>query len=133
MGFFHKSLPERIERNTPNSLPLLHYDYWGCYNKSPGHDGYSFLFLKKYWDYFKGDVEKFVFDFMETGSLPKGTNSASITLIPKVANPLLIKDYRPISLIGMQYKIFAKLLATLLAVVLDNIVSPVQSTFISGR
>ncbi|GKA37476.1 RNA-directed DNA polymerase, eukaryota, reverse transcriptase zinc-binding domain protein [Tanacetum coccineum] len=72
-------------------------------------------------------------DRTDSHSLPRGTNSAFITLIPKVINPILITDYRPISLIGMQYKIIAKLLANRLARVLDNIVSPVQSAFISGR
>nr|GEU58908.1 RNA-directed DNA polymerase, eukaryota [Tanacetum cinerariifolium] len=107
---------------------------WACgIDKSSGPDGFSFLFLKKYWDYFKGDVEKFVLDFMETDSLSRGTNSAFITLIPKVPNLLLIKNYCPISLIGMQYKIIANLLPIHLAKVLDNIVSPVQSVFISSR
>ncbi|GJU60510.1 hypothetical protein Tco_1238276 [Tanacetum coccineum] len=46
---------------------------WACgSDKSSGPDGFSFLFLKKYWDYFKGDVEKLVLDFMETDSLPRG-------------------------------------------------------------
>ncbi|GJU32048.1 putative RNA-directed DNA polymerase, eukaryota, reverse transcriptase zinc-binding domain protein [Tanacetum coccineum] len=107
---------------------------WACgSDKAPGPDGFSFSFLKKYWEFFKDDVEKFVLDFMETDSLPIGTNSAFITLIPKVITPILITDYRPISLIGMQYKIISKLLANRLARVLDNIVSPVQSAFISGR
>ncbi|GKB80383.1 putative RNA-directed DNA polymerase, eukaryota, reverse transcriptase zinc-binding domain protein [Tanacetum coccineum] len=65
--------------------------------------------------------------------MPKGTNSAFITLIPKTPNPILIKDYRPISLIGMQYKFIAKLLANRLSTVLDKLVSPTQSAFISGR
>ena len=83
--------------------------------------------------FLKDDVVNFVTNFMESGVMPRGSNSAFITLIPKVPNPLLIKDYRPISLIGMQYKILAKLLANQLASVLDSIVSPVQSAFISGR
>ncbi|GKC14972.1 putative RNA-directed DNA polymerase, eukaryota, reverse transcriptase zinc-binding domain protein, partial [Tanacetum coccineum] len=120
-------------QRTPSSEEIRNV-VWACgSDKSPGPDGFSFLFLKKYWDYFKGDVEKFALDFMKTDSLPRGTNSAFITLIPKVPNLLLMKDYRLISLIGMQYKIIAKLLAIRLAKVLDNIVSPVQSAFISGR
>nr|GEW45742.1 hypothetical protein [Tanacetum cinerariifolium] len=65
--------------------------------------------------------------------LSPGTNSAFITLIPKVFNPLLVKDYRPISLIGMHYKIVVKLLANRLTKVVDKIVSQQQSAFISGR
>ncbi|GJZ23911.1 RNA-directed DNA polymerase, eukaryota, reverse transcriptase zinc-binding domain protein [Tanacetum coccineum] len=42
-------------------------------------------------------------------SFPPGTNSLFFTLIPKVSNPLYIKDFRPISLTGFQYKIVAKI------------------------
>ncbi|GKE69612.1 RNA-directed DNA polymerase, eukaryota, reverse transcriptase zinc-binding domain protein, partial [Tanacetum coccineum] len=103
----------------------------GC-GKSPGPDGFSFLFLKTYWDIFKDDIVNFVNEFMESETMPKGTNSAFITLILKFPNHLLIKDYRLISLIGMQYKIVAKLLANRLSTVLDKLVSPTQSAFISG-
>ncbi|GKB80382.1 putative RNA-directed DNA polymerase, eukaryota, reverse transcriptase zinc-binding domain protein [Tanacetum coccineum] len=107
---------------------------WDCgSSKSPGPDGFSFLFIKTYWDLFKDDIVNFVNHFMESGTMPKGTNSAFITLIPKTPNPILIKDYRPISLIGMQYKFIAKLLANRLSTVLDKLVSPTQSAFISGR
>nr|GEU64420.1 RNA-directed DNA polymerase, eukaryota, reverse transcriptase zinc-binding domain protein [Tanacetum cinerariifolium] len=56
------------------------------------------------------------------GQMPMGSNSSSITLIPKVHNPLLINDFRPISMIGLQYKILAKLLANRLGGVIDKLV-----------
>nr|GEW84339.1 RNA-directed DNA polymerase, eukaryota, reverse transcriptase zinc-binding domain protein [Tanacetum cinerariifolium] len=62
-----------------------------------------------------------------------GVNSAFITLIPKVSNPLFIKDYRPISLIGLHYKIVAKILSNRLSKVVNSIISPEQSAFILGR
>ncbi|GKA40565.1 putative RNA-directed DNA polymerase, eukaryota, reverse transcriptase zinc-binding domain protein [Tanacetum coccineum] len=116
------------------TLEEIHKAVWDCgISKSPGPDGFSFLFIKTYWDLFKDDIVNFVNHFMETGTMPNGTNSAFITLIPKTHNPTLIKDYRPISLIGMQYKIIAKLLANRLSNVLDKLVSSSQSAFISGR
>ena len=62
-----------------------------------------------------------------------GCNSSFITLIPKVENMLLVKDFRPISLIGMQFKIIAKLLAKRLAVVPPDVISVEQSAFLKGR
>nr|GEZ63008.1 RNA-directed DNA polymerase, eukaryota, reverse transcriptase zinc-binding domain protein [Tanacetum cinerariifolium] len=62
-----------------------------------------------------------------------GVNSAFITLIPKVSNPLFIKDYRPISLIDLHYKVVAKILSNRLSKVIDSTISPEQSAFISGR
>ncbi|GKA30656.1 RNA-directed DNA polymerase, eukaryota, reverse transcriptase zinc-binding domain protein [Tanacetum coccineum] len=107
---------------------------WDCgSSKSRGPDGFSFLFIKTYWDLFKDDIVNSVNHFMVSGNMPLGTNSAFITLIPKIPNPILIKDYRPISLIRMQYKIIAKLLANRLSSVLDKLVSPTQSAFVSGR
>ncbi|GJU53272.1 putative RNA-directed DNA polymerase, eukaryota, reverse transcriptase zinc-binding domain protein [Tanacetum coccineum] len=65
--------------------------------------------------------------------MPYGANSSFFTLIPKVNNPTLITDFRPISLIGIHYKIIAKILANRLSKVIDKIVSKEQSTFIVGR
>ncbi|GKB88076.1 RNA-directed DNA polymerase, eukaryota, reverse transcriptase zinc-binding domain protein [Tanacetum coccineum] len=65
--------------------------------------------------------------------MPNGANSSFFTLIPKVNNPTLITDFRPISLIGIHYKIIAKILANRLSKVIDKIVSKEQSAFIAGR
>ncbi|GJT16455.1 RNA-directed DNA polymerase, eukaryota, reverse transcriptase zinc-binding domain protein [Tanacetum coccineum] len=54
-------------------------------------------------------------------------------LIPKIPDANLVKDFRPISLIGSIYKIIAKILANRLISVLGDIVSDVQSAFITGR
>ena len=103
-------------------------------DKAPGPDGFSFQFLKRYWDLFKDDIKLFIYDFFfATARLPPGTNSSFITLIPKVKNPMFIKDYRPISLIGLHYKIIAKILANRLASVVRSLVSKEQSAFIAGR
>ncbi|GJT01740.1 putative RNA-directed DNA polymerase, eukaryota, reverse transcriptase zinc-binding domain protein [Tanacetum coccineum] len=78
------------------------------------------------------EVKNAVNIFLDTGSLPHGFNSSFFTLIPKVSNPIFIKDFRPISLIGVHYKIIAKILANRLAKVVDKIVSHEQSAFIAG-
>nr|GEU60940.1 hypothetical protein [Tanacetum cinerariifolium] len=53
--------------------------------------------------------------------------------VPMVPNPLYIKDFIPISLIGVHYKIIAKILATRLSKVINSIISPEQYAFITGR
>ncbi|GJT28707.1 RNA-directed DNA polymerase, eukaryota, partial [Tanacetum coccineum] len=68
----------------------------------------------------------------DNGIIPKGGNPSFITLIPKIPAANLVKDFRPICLIGSIYKIIAKILANRLVGVLDNIVHEVQSAFISG-
>nr|GEY08811.1 reverse transcriptase domain, reverse transcriptase zinc-binding domain protein [Tanacetum cinerariifolium] len=74
---------------------------WDCGSgKSLRLDGFTFSFLKSYWNFFKDDVVNFVTNFMKSGVMPRGLNSAFITFILKVPTPLLIKDYHHISLIG---------------------------------
>nr|GEX04653.1 RNA-directed DNA polymerase, eukaryota, reverse transcriptase zinc-binding domain protein [Tanacetum cinerariifolium] len=107
---------------------------WDCgSDKAPGPDGFSFQFLKWYWDLFKTDLEEFVIEFFDTSKLPSGSNSSFLTLILKVSNPMFVKDYRPISLISLQYKIIATILANRLASVVSSLVSKEQSAFILGR
>nr|GFC31275.1 RNA-directed DNA polymerase, eukaryota [Tanacetum cinerariifolium] len=54
-------------------------------------------------------------------------------LISKVPYANLVKDFRPISLIGSIYKIIAKILTNRLINVLGDIVSEVQPAFVVGR
>jgi hypothetical protein len=46
---------------------------------------------------------------------------------------VVINDFQPISLVGVQYKITAKILENILVQVIDVVISPEQSTFIKGR
>ncbi|GJV01915.1 RNA-directed DNA polymerase, eukaryota, reverse transcriptase zinc-binding domain protein, partial [Tanacetum coccineum] len=86
-----------------------------------------------YWELLKEDMGNDVRCVLESFVMPRGVNSSFITLIPKISNPIHIKDIRPISLIGMQYKIIAKILANRLSKVIDKVVSKEQSAFIAGR
>nr|GEW17986.1 RNA-directed DNA polymerase, eukaryota, reverse transcriptase zinc-binding domain protein [Tanacetum cinerariifolium] len=80
------------------------------------------------------DVSKEESNFFFTyGDIPKGCNSSFIALILKVLDANLVKDFRPISLIGSIYKIIAKILANCLVGVLGDIVNEVQSAFIAER
>ncbi|GJW02619.1 RNA-directed DNA polymerase, eukaryota, reverse transcriptase zinc-binding domain protein [Tanacetum coccineum] len=65
---------------------------WNCgSDKSPGPDGFTFEFFKKYWFVVGSDVIKAVKEFFNSSSFPKGCNSSFTALIPKVlgANKLI--------------------------------------------
>nr|GEW98552.1 RNA-directed DNA polymerase, eukaryota [Tanacetum cinerariifolium] len=65
---------------------------WDCgSDKAQSPDGFSFQFLKRYWEIFKQDVELFVSDFFTSFRMPPGTNSTFITLLPKGLH-IAIKD-----------------------------------------
>ncbi|GJX71274.1 RNA-directed DNA polymerase, eukaryota [Tanacetum coccineum] len=107
---------------------------WGCgTDKSPGPDGFSFGFYRHFWPVIEHDVYMAVNHFFIHGEIPPGCNSSFIALIPKVPDANLVKDFRPISLIGSIYKIIAKILSNRLVNVLGDIVNEVQSAFIAER
>ncbi|GKV05277.1 hypothetical protein SLEP1_g17307 [Rubroshorea leprosula] len=102
-------------------------------SKEPGLDGFNFKFVKDQWEVLKEDVIQFLQEFQEKSKLVKGLNTSFITLVPKVDNSQKIEEYRPISLIGVVYKILAKILANRLKNVLDTIIGEQQMAFLRGR
>nr|GEX01706.1 RNA-directed DNA polymerase, eukaryota, reverse transcriptase zinc-binding domain protein [Tanacetum cinerariifolium] len=110
---------------------------WDCgSSKASGPDGYTFAFVKKFSGTIHKDLHDFVDYFFTFSTMPRGANSSFFTLIPMVINPTFIMDFRPISLIGIHYKIIAKILANRLAKVINKInkiISKEQSAFIVGR
>ncbi|GJW93796.1 RNA-directed DNA polymerase, eukaryota, partial [Tanacetum coccineum] len=107
---------------------------WDCgTDKAPGPDGFTFGFYRRFWDLIQDDVYAAVRYFFVYSDIPKGCNSSFISLIPKIQNANLVKDFRPISLIGSLYKIIAKVLANRLVGILSGIVNEVQSAFVADR
>ncbi|GJT32028.1 RNA-directed DNA polymerase, eukaryota [Tanacetum coccineum] len=107
---------------------------WDCgTNKSPGPDGFTFEFYRKYWNIIDHDVVAAFTTFFSTCLFPHGCNSSFIALIPKSHEAKMVKDFRPISLIGSLYKIITKILANRLSFVISDLVSDVQSAFVSNR
>ncbi|GKB63832.1 RNA-directed DNA polymerase, eukaryota [Tanacetum coccineum] len=107
---------------------------WDCgIDKAPGLDGFTFGFYRRYWNLIASDVVDAISCFFQQGVIPKGGNSSFITLIPKVPNANMVKDFRPISLIGSLYKIIAKILANRLVTVLGTLVNETQSAFVADR
>lgn len=81
----------------------------------------------------KHDIIQFVLHFKRHDTFSFGCNASFITLIPKIKDPLLLGDYRPINLIGCMYKIVSKILASRLKQVVGSVVGEVQSAYIEGR
>jgi hypothetical protein len=91
------------------------------------------LFFKKYWEVVGNSITSEVLKVFNGGDMPEGWNETCVVLIPKVPNPMGMKDLRPISLCNIVYKLISKVLANRLKLILPEIISPNQSAFVPGR
>ncbi|GKB34375.1 hypothetical protein Tco_0879317 [Tanacetum coccineum] len=89
-----------LERNvTYDDIKREVWDYGS--NKSPGPDGFTFEFLHRYWNLIDQDVMDAVSKFFSSSKFPPVCNSSIITLIPKTQDAKVVKDFYPISQIGL--------------------------------
>ena len=96
-------------------------------------DGISALFFQKFWNVVGSDVTKMVLNVLNSNMPLDEINKKNITLVPKIKNPTRMKDFRPISLSNVTYKLISKVLANCLKAVLPQIISENQSAFLSEQ
>ncbi|KAL4273570.1 hypothetical protein GQ457_13G017910 [Hibiscus cannabinus] len=102
-------------------------------SKAPGPDGFNMGFLKKFWYSLKVDILNFFGSFFKGEIVDLSFNQSFVVLIPKKNNPVLIEDYRPISLVRCIYKLLSKVLAMRLREVMDGVIGEQQFAFCPGR
>lgn len=102
-------------------------------DKACGPDGLNPAFFQVFWDIVKNDVIIFCRRFMQYGELPIEANETVVCLIPKVKEPKVMGDLRPISLCNVLIRILTKVLTNRLKKVLGAIISDRKSAFVGGR
>ncbi|XP_059072101.1 uncharacterized protein LOC131872684 [Cryptomeria japonica] len=102
-------------------------------DKTPGPDGLPIEFYKANQHWIAKDLLEIYNEALAQGSLGPSINKGIIKLIPKDGDKALIKNWRPITLLNVSYKIFAKILATRLAGILPKFICSTQTGFIKGR
>lgn len=100
--------------------------------KALGPDEFQALFFKKTWAKIGPALTEFVLGVRRGEMSPKEESGALLVLIPKKVEPMTIREFRPISLCNVSIKLVTKLILNRLKVVLDDLVSPNQSSFIPG-
>lgn len=101
--------------------------------KAPSPDGIVLEFYKVYWDTICIDFLRMITDSVQRGQLPAGVTHGMIALLHKGGSRQNLTNWRPITLLDMGYKIFAKALQLRLQPTLMEIISPVQSAFLPMR
>lgn len=102
-------------------------------NSTSGPDGFPTFFYKEFWGVIKKPFIELMKDFSKGVLDIKRLNYGVVTLIPKLKEVSSIRQFRPICLLNVSFKILTKLLATRLGVIADRIVNKSQSAFIKGR
>jgi hypothetical protein len=101
--------------------------------KAPGPDGFPAHFFQRHWSVCGEEVTGAVLRVLAGQDSPGCVNKTFIVLIPKVASPTKLGQFRPISLCNVMYKIASKAVANRLKVILPEIISEEQSAFVPGR
>ena len=102
-------------------------------NKSPGQDGIAVEFYKIYWHLIGDDLLEVFKSGLEDKCLCYTQYLAVIILLYKKGDRADIRNWRPISLLNIDYKILSKVFAERLKLVLDEIISDEQRGCIPGR
>ena len=102
--------------------------------KSPGIDGLPADFYKVFWSRIQGFLyEAFQFS-LNKKKLYSSARNGMITLIPKKGRERTqIRNWRPITLLNVDYKIYSKAMANRIKLVLPDLIHEDQTGFMAGR
>ena len=101
--------------------------------KAPGPDRLPAEFYIEFEDLIAADLTEMLLESLDRGVLPKTVRDGNIILIYKKGDTREVRNYRPITLLNLDYKIMSKVLVARLSEVMDEIVSPQQLGFVPGR
>ena len=101
-------------------------------SKSPGLDGLPAEFYLAFWEVLDSDLAEVFNASLDSRSLPFSQSDALILLIFKKGDRLEHKNWRPISLLNVDYKLCARVLAGRLLKVIHQIVAPDQTCAVPG-
>lgn len=103
-------------------------------NKSPGTDGLPPEFYSKFWHLIAPHYIRSLQYSIEIGRLSDSQRRGVITLIPKRdVDGRYIANWRPITLLNADYKIYTKAIALRLQRVMGSLIHPNQTGFMPGR
>lgn len=101
---------------------------------APGPDGYSTSYYKKFAPTITPHLTKLYNNILQGGQFPSEMLLANMSLLPKPnKDHSTPQNYRPISVIDNDLKIFGRILPDRLSAVISPLVDPDQTGFIPNR
>lgn len=102
-------------------------------DKISGPDGLNPAFFQQFWPILGNEVYTCCRDWLKLNSFPANLNDTNVVLIPKKENACRMRDFWPIALCNVLYKILSKVLANRLKCILPHIISKNQAAFVPDR
>ena len=102
-------------------------------NKTPGADGIPIEFYQTFWEQLEHLFTEMIMEVVQEG-MTLNQGRGIISLIEKPDKDLLqLKNWRPLSLLNVDYKVFSKILANRLYEILPYIIHEDQVGFLKDR
>ncbi|CAM2118664.1 unnamed protein product [Caretta caretta] len=102
-------------------------------NKSPGMDGLTVEFYRMFWDVLGPDLVTVWAESLQNRVLPLSYRRAMLALLPKKGDLRDLQNWRPVSLLSMDYKVVVKAISLRLGSVLADVIHPDQTYTVPGR
>ncbi|CAM2104977.1 unnamed protein product [Caretta caretta] len=96
-------------------------------NKSPSMDRLTVEVYRVFWDILGPDLVTVWAESLQSGVLPLSCRRAVLALLPKKGDCRDLRNWRPVSLLSMDYKIVAKAISLRLRSVLVDVIHPDQT------
>lgn len=140
-NIIHENFKTKLSEKDKQSLEgILKYDELLCSLKkmsnfsAPGNSGFTAAFYKVFWSKIGYFLTRSINTAFEKGELSISQKQGVITCIPKGnKDKKQLKNWRPISLLNISYKIASSAIANRIKTVLNSIISEDQTGFIPDR
>ncbi|KAJ3583052.1 hypothetical protein NHX12_034520 [Muraenolepis orangiensis] len=99
----------------------------------PGIDGLSGEFLKHFWGIIGADLHGVFSECFRTGSLLASCRRAVLSLLPKKGDLALLKNWSPVALLTVDYKVLSRALSNRLKGILEMVMHQDQTYYIPDR
>ena len=95
--------------------------------KAPGPNGYHTLFFQTHWSCLGPSIIQVIQDIFENLTIPPSWGETNLVLIPKMAHPELINQFRPINLCNTLYKLLSRIIVQRLKPFMMEAINPYQA------